>query len=217
MAHEKVAVPAVEFALGALLARALLPRTYRRDMSEGELQWHRRVLRLAGISNPCDSVRDERRRIPRGGLGDHTFFQGKSEKRFVREDLKLAAHRQQELGEPARPRPRDADPADWGPGWLGEAGDVQDVGTCAGASAGPSSGASAEAPAVTEPADQSDLINMLLTELHGAKEALKTAAQQRSAATGVPAPPTELPPQWQGNKEIKRERSRSRRGRSSLL
>ncbi len=56
MAHEKVAVPAVEFALGALLTRAILPRTYRRDMSEDELQWHKHVLRSAGISNPCDAV-----------------------------------------------------------------------------------------------------------------------------------------------------------------
>ena len=117
MAHEKVAVPAVEFAMGALLTRALLPRAYRRDISHGEIAWHTRVLRSAGISNPCDAIREERRTIPKGGPGDHTFFKVKAEKSFVLQDLRLAAHRQKELGEVTWPTPRDADPASWGPTW----------------------------------------------------------------------------------------------------
>ena len=59
MAHEKVAVPAVEFAMGALLTKALLPRAYRRDMSHGEIVWHTHVLRSAGISTPCNAIREE--------------------------------------------------------------------------------------------------------------------------------------------------------------
>ena len=81
MAHEKVAVPAVEFAMGALLTKALLPRAYRREMSHDEIEWHRHVLNSAGISNPCDAIREERRKIPKGGPGDHTFFKVKAEKR----------------------------------------------------------------------------------------------------------------------------------------
>ncbi len=59
MAHEKVAGQAVEFAMGVLLARALLPRAYRRDISHGEPVWHTHVFRSAGISTPCNAIREE--------------------------------------------------------------------------------------------------------------------------------------------------------------
>ncbi len=173
MAHEKVAVPAVEFAMGALLTKALLPRAYRRDMSHGEIEWHTHVLRSAGISNPCDAIREERHKIPKGGPGDHTFFKVNTEKRFVREDLRLAVHRQKELGEVTWPKPRDADPASWGPTWPCGASEAGSEGQRGASSEGPGSfeaaaGASSDAP---ETADQSDLINVLLEELLETKDA----------------------------------------------
>ncbi len=181
MAHEKVAVPAVEFAMGALLARALLPRAYRRDISHGEIVWHTHVLRSAGISNPCNAIREERRTIPKGGPGDHTFFQVNSEKQFVREDLRLAVHRQTELGEVIWPRPKAADPLSWGRSWptgSSEMGSERQQGTT---SAGPGffeavTGVSPRAP---DTADQSDLINVLLEQLLQAKDALRNAEQHK--------------------------------------
>ena len=138
--------------------------------------------------------------MPKGGPGDHTFFKVNTEKRFVREDLRLAVHRQKELGEVTWPKPRDADPASWGPTWPCGASEAGSGGQHGASSEGPGSfeaaaGASSDAP---DTADQSDLINMLLEELLQAKDALRNAGQHKEDKEAKEA-----------KSKIKRERTRS--------
>lgn len=218
MAHEKVAVPAVEFAMGALLTVALIPRTYRRDISHGEIVWHTNVLKSAGISNPCDAIREERRTIPKGGPGDHTFFKVKAEKSFVLQDLRLAAHRQKELGEVTWPTPRDADPASWGPTWQHKE-DKEDKDARSELkreSADQSADQSAER-ASSSTAD-SALINVLLEDLLETKDALRSSELKREEL--LEEAKSELKRErtrseaMEAKTEIKRERTRSRRRQS---
>ncbi len=160
--------------------------------------------------------------FPKGGPGDHTFFQVDSEKQFVREDLRLAVHRQTELGEVIWPRPKAADPVSWGRSWptgSSEMGSERQQGTT---SAGPGffeavTGASPRAP---DTADQSDLINVLLEQLLQAKDALRNAEQHKEDKE---AKETQSKLEQERTRsesveaktEIKRERSRSCRPQRS--